>query len=159
MKIYNLNQPFEDMLEWYFLLAESEMGMQSNYAAMIAASLTPPNRSQYQDPYTEAILQATKKQRPIEKAFNKLSKLHQKALYVVLSHVRLHPYVPKILGAKAGIAYLLLPPDDLEKLATKAITMKLDQSDRLKLSEIRNKIRTIYAQAIQEFKTHYENNL
>ncbi len=146
----------ETELQWLFGRADSDCNIKSNYGAMIAASICPPDGNLYTDPYHDGILTAIQRRRPLERALYRLSPIQQKALYAIHGYIPIHPYVARILGDKAALSYLLMVPDALEKLCTKAITSTLTNTEKILLAQIRIQQLNTYITAITSFQQELE---
>ena len=144
----------EYLLQWMFCRSDCEIGIRSNWGAMVSASCfkNQPGK-QYEDPYTTGALMAVRRRRPLERAFFRVSSEMQSVLYAACSFSRrVHPYAERFLGAQAPIAYLLIHPDELERLLMRIDHGTASGHEKLKMTELRKECESLYMQALAAFQ-------
>ena len=147
------NQTEHDLV-WYFNHAEADMGIKSNWSAMVSASHFGGSTNYY-DHTNSFILNSVSHYRELEKIFRSLSKENQLILFASFADVPIKESVLKIFKKFSGTAYYLASKE-LEELCDKMRTNKLSQDDKVKLSKIRIEATNKYSDAI---KSYIENKV
>lgn len=159
MRMNRKNADVAEELEWYFNHSAACIGIRSSWEATVNGAVF--GSGVWEDPNTEFRMDSIRRLNRIERAFEKLTLIQKKCLYVVHSHERVHPYVQSMFGRLSGAVYVVcgrvgLSMDDLEKLCTKKQTgASLSLTEMTMFSRLRLEHQTVYGAALNNLATEW----
>lgn len=146
----------EQDLIWFFNHAQADMGIKSNWQAMVQASCFGGSTG-FQDHHNSFILNSVGHYREVEKVYKAIPREYQEILYATFADVPINAHVQRIFKKHSGAAYCsIVEPEDLEKICEKISKSSANSSDKLAISKVRIDCLKKYNEAITEFvKTKY----
>ena len=149
----------EHDLVWFYNHAQADMGIKSNWQAMVSASCFGGSTG-FHDSTNSFILNSVGHYRELDKIIKTLSKESQEVLFASFGDVPLSAHVLKLLRKHAGAAYcasVLSDPNVLNNLCERIAKGKSTNEDRLLISKIRIEAVKLYQEAITSYnKIKYE---
>lgn len=150
----NMENLTEHDLVWFFNHAQSDMGIKSNWSAMVSASMFG-GAHDFHDSTNSFILNSVGHYRELEKVYKAMDRLNQEILYATFADVHISAYVQRIFKKLSGTAYCshLTTPEGLEEACQRISTGKATGADRTLISKIRIDAQRKYQDCITSF-TH-----
>lgn len=136
---------------WFFNHSAADMGIKSNWTAMVSASCFGGSEG-FRDSTNSFILNSVAHYRDLEKVFKALPVESQEILFATYADVPIKKQVQKIFKKHSGAAYCsFLSVKELEELCLKFIETKASQADKSLISKIRIDALSNYSKSVEQY--------
>lgn len=152
MTYFHLEKEVEFDLEWLFCRSMADIGIKSNWCAMVSVSQFGSSTN-FIDNMNTFTLNCVERQNQLSKIYYKLSESTQDILYASFADIYYSPHIEIIFKKLSGTACFLSnkTPDQFIKLC-QAVRLGLATKDEKKfISELRTKTQNTYQDALQEY--------
>ena len=142
----------ENDLEWFFCRSDSDIGIKSNWQAMVNVSIYGEATS-FNDPNSSFILDSANRKSSIHNILRCVSIKNKDVLYYSFSSIKHNPSVEKVFTKYTGAAYLntIVPPQQLFELAHRINVNKATDKEKLLVTKILMEAKINYKSAIDTY--------
>lgn len=141
----------ENELNWYFNQSSADIGIKSNWQAMVNVSCFGGSTT-YQDPYNSFILKSVEKLRKIDKRFYATSINTQRALFLYFADQNfLFPHITRIYQELGPLTRLSDQFNNLDKICQRFLLGTASDKDKISITNARIEARTNLFSAVNEY--------
>lgn len=143
----------EHDLVWFFNHSQADMGIKSNWSAMVFAACFGGSTSSYHDSTNSFVLNSVGHFRTLEKIYKVLSSFTQDILFASFADIHIGEDVNKVFKKYAGAACCasIVTPKELEAICFRSLRGQDTKADKLVLSKVRMQATKAYQESINAY--------
>jgi hypothetical protein len=149
----NMENLAETDLVWFFNHSQADMGVKSNWVAMVSAACFGGSTTSYHDHTSSFILNSVGQFRTLEKVYKVLSSTTQDILFASFADIHIGENINKVFKKHAGAACCnsTITPETLEDICQRSLKGQATKEDKLIISKIRMQATKDYQESINAY--------